>query len=378
VLEHPGYAPAPDAATFTVTAPLDAPVAATDIFQTYVVGAWLQRGFSAVEVAPAATAIALTYGFTAANSVSGHAKPDQVTAQDAFLILRYGPNGLTGVAEPKAPVVQTGAATAVDMNTMVPVVQDQMLAFTITPSSFTNRYRAVQHFDAVTAGVTWTLVAAPGSLVAAPGDRTAINAGPLLRNGLLTTEVGVNTSFGNPFAARGWNAMFVLNTSASRPYTAPATTAAVSLFAGMDQYVPPSAAVPPIELATPAGLPIVVVLDGLPISTDGQAIKPPGGFVHVTFLTDRQGATLYNLQVWDLAPNPTVATVLDRKLVFAAASDQASFMVPPEVFKMGHSYTLRALTTLGGFPAAGAGDFVTRELPLAQSYLDSPVITVMP
>jgi hypothetical protein len=384
LLEHPGYTPALDGAMFTVTGSLDVPAAATDSFQTYVVGAWLQRGFSAAEVAPAATAIGLTYGFTAANSVSdgtgavvveratGHAKPGQVTAQDAFLILRYGPNGLSGVAQPKAAVVQVEAVTAVDMDTMVPVVQDQMLMATIAPLSLQKRYDDnVPKFQASQLAMTW-------NLVAAPGYQAAINAGPGLRGGTLgPADIGITAAYGNPFAARGWNTMFVLVTSRSRVYTAAGTMASISLIAGMNQFLQPASS-QMLDLKLPAGLPTMVALDGTAVSGDGQAVKPPTGFVHATFVTDLPGATLYHLEVWDLVPDPTVATALDRKLVFAAASDQASFMIPPEVFQVGHSYTLRALTTLGGFPGVATGDFITRELPMAQSYLDSPVITVTP
>ncbi|HEX7836902.1 MAG TPA: hypothetical protein VF469_05535 [Kofleriaceae bacterium] len=374
VLEHPNPVPAPDGATFTVTAPLDTAITAADSFQTYVVGAWLARNFVAGEFAVGATSIGpVTYGFAAANSVAGRPKPDQVTPADAFLILRYAAGGLTGVAEATG-VDQSGAATTVTAPAMVAVPQDQTLDVKIAPAMLMNRYGFVR--PAVGSLVmNW-------NLVAAPGYRTATNAGPSLHNGSLTAaEVGVTLKYGNPFAARGWNAMFVLGTSESRVYTAPGTTASLSLVAGLNQFIEPS---PGFQLTLPAGLPILVKVDGALVSSDGQMIKQPSKFVQVTFVTDTPGgasdpsATFYELQVWDLVPNPMVATTLDRHLVLAAASSEARFDLPPDVFQMGHSYTLRAITELGGFPAIGGGNFAMRELPLAQSYLDSPVITVTP
>lgn len=375
LLEHPNPAPAPDAATFTVTTQLDVPVAAADSFQSYVVGAWLVRGFAVGEVTAGALLVGpVTYSFTAANSVSGHAKPDRVTPADAFLTLRYSGGGLTGVAE-APPVDQSGAATIVTTGPMVAVPQDQTLSVKFNPGTLPTRYSAVRPAMQSLPSMSW-------SMVAAPGYKAAINAGPSLRSGTLAmTDVGVTAAYGNPFAARGWNTMFVLGTSESRAYTAPGTTASIALVAGMNQFIEPS---PGFELTLPAGLPIVITLDGTPLSSDSLMIKPPSKLVRVTFLIDTPAgstapaATLYNLQLWDLVPNPAAPAVLDRILTLVASSNEASFDLPPELFQAGHSYTLRALAMLGGYPATSSGNFVMRELPLAQSFLDSGVVTVMP
>ncbi|HEY0477904.1 MAG TPA: hypothetical protein VGD37_10290 [Kofleriaceae bacterium] len=378
VLEHPGAAPAPDTATFTVTAPLDTAITAADSFQTYVVGAWLVRGFTAAEAPAGAVQIGpVTYGFVAGNSVAGHASPDRVTAQDAFLILRYAGGGLTGVATTAAPVDQSAATTTVTMQAMAPVVQDQTLNLTLA-ATLTSRYgRVAPAHPGNTLAISWNLVAAPGYQIAS-------NAGPVLRSGTLTAiDTGLTATYGNPFAARGWHTIFTLATSVSRVYTAPGTMASISLFAAMNQFAEPTTK---LTIDLPAGLPYAVALDGTPLTSDTPplTIKPPSQFVRVTFVTDTPGgptvpsADLYNLQVWDLSPNPTVPTALDRRLVFQAASNAASFLLPPEVLQPGHSYTLRALATLGGYPALGDGNFVMRNLPLAQSFLDSGVVTVMP
>jgi len=132
----------------------------------------------------------------------------------------------------------------------------------------------------------------------------------------------------------------------------------------------------------PAGLPETISLDGTPLSTDGQTLAPPTKFVEVTFLADipvpgEPNATLYNLAVFDLLPNAAM-TGLEYHLVLSAAGSEAKFQIPPEIFQAGHSYTLRAISMLGGYPTVDQGDFTHRQLPMAQSFLDSGVFTVMP
>ncbi|TMQ05582.1 MAG: hypothetical protein E6J91_40170 [Deltaproteobacteria bacterium] len=374
VLEHPGRIAAPDGATFTVTAPLDVPIAATDSFQTYVVGAWLARGFAAGEIPTTGMMLSSTpFSFVAGNSVAGRPAPDLVTSRDAFLVLRYSSGAMTGVAE-AAPFDQTGMATTVMTRTMAPVMQDQTLDVKLSPGVLATRYLAARPAVA-TLSMSW-------SLVAAPGYQIASNAGPLLQSGGLTmADAGLTVKYGNPFTARRWNTIFTLATSESRVYTPAGTATPVTLNAGMNQFLEPPA--PGFSLILPAGLPILIAIDNMPLSTDGQSYKQPARFAHVTVVSDTPpgatgpGADLYNLQVFELVANQA-GNALDRKIVLAAASRDASFDLPPELFQAGHSYTLRAITTLGGFPALGDGNFLTRELPLSQGYLDSAVFTVTP
>ena len=377
VLEHPHPSPAPDGATFTVTAPLDAAPAMGELFQTYVVGAWLARNFAATELT--LTAAALTppaFSFTPANSVPARPQLDLVTTQDALLILRYAGAGLTGVAE-AAPFDQTGADTAVTTGTMAAVAADHTLAMTIAPAALAARYMAVRP-AVTTLAINW-------NLVAAPGYRIASNAGPVLQSGALTmTDVGLTVAYGNPFAARGWNTVFTLATSESRVYM-PAGPGGmptpITLFAGMNQFVEPPGTSFPIDL--PARLPIAILLGQLYLDRDGVTVKQPTGFVDLTIqsepVTDAatQATTLYNLQVFDLVVNAT-ATALERRTVFAVTASAATFALPPEIFQVGHSYSVRALVIRGGYPNVGDGNFLARDLPLAQSYLDAGVFTVMP
>jgi hypothetical protein len=366
-LEHPNPSPAPDGAMLTVTAPLDARSAATDSFQAYTVGSWTSRVLvsgvaDVLQIGP------IAYAFSTSSSLSGRPQLDRLTAQDAFLVLRYSGASLTGVAE-APPFDQTGADMVVTP-TMTPVVADQMFDVKLNPAALATRYAAVRP-AVTTLAMSW-------SLAAAPGYRIASNAGPSLQGGTLAqTAVGLAVKYGNPFAGRDWHTIFTLQTSESRTTVPLGAALPVALFAGMNQFLEAPVVPPGFELALPAGLPVLISIDGKQLSTDGQKLVPPTKFVEVTFLPDNANATVFDLQVFDLLPNGA-ATALEYHLVYAAASNEAKFEVPPEIFQLGHHYTLRALCTFGGYPTIADGDFTNRELPLAQSYLDSGVFTVMP
>lgn len=374
VLEHPSPSPAPDAATFTVTAPLDTLPAMGETFQSYVVGAWLARNFAAGELTVAGMELTPpAFGFVPGNSVAGRPTLDAITAQDAFFVLRYVGSALTGFAE-AMPFAQTGAATSVTTQPMVAVAADRTLDVKVAPMTLATRYAKTQPAVA-TLQMNW-------SLVAAPGYRIASNAGPLLQAGsVAAADTGIAAKYGNPFTVRGWNTILTLATVESRNFLLPGTmapTPGIDLFAGMNQYIEPSAG---FSLDLPAGLPIVISLDDVPLITDGQKVMQPAKFVTVTFVVNPAPgvtgpvATFYGLQVFDLAINPTTMAP-ERRQTFSASSNQARFSLPPELFQVGHNYTLRAVATLGGYPTIDQGNFTNRELPLAQGFLDSGVITV--
>jgi hypothetical protein len=393
VREHPGRQDAPMGATFAVNLALDAAVAAGQSFQVYVVGAWLQRGFSGTE-APMVGAMQLAppaFSFTAANSVSGRPQVDQITTDDAFLLLRYTGPILTGVAE-AMPVTQSDMAGAqttptflLPMASVAPGMLSPTFSATVMPGVIAERYKNVRPAVAAPPAVqiTWSLVAAPGYTVAS-------NAGPVLQSGMVAmTDTGVSVSYENPFATRGWNTIFTLATSVSRVYMAPmgpmGMPVPVTLFAGMNQFLePPASTATPVPLDLPAGLPQVITIGSTVLATDNAFIKKQSSqFFNVSFTVDApssaadQGPRSYNLQLFDLVFNPMTMAV-DRVLVFAAAGKDPAFAVPPELFQVGHSYTLRALSTLGGSPGTEQGELLHPQLPLAQAYLDSGTFTVMP
>lgn len=366
-LEHPNRTPAPDTAMLTVTTPLDAGPAVGESFQVYTVGSWTSHALPATVTVPLQLG-PTTYAFNTSNSLSGRPQLDTLTSSDAFLVLRYVGAALTGVAE-APPFDQTGTDMVVTSQ-MVPVPQDQMLDLKVSPPGLTTRYAAVRP-NVATLVMNW-------SAVAAPGYRIASNTGPALQSGALTAaDIGVKVNYGNPFTGRDWHTIFTLATSESRVVMPPLVPLPVTLSAGMNQFIEPALVAPGFELMMPAGLPVLISMDGQQLSTDGRTIAPPTKFVEVTFLPDSPGATVFNLQVYDLVPN-AAATALEYHLAFSAASNEARFAVPPKIFQAGHTYTLRALCTVGGYPTIATGDFTNRELPLSQSYLDSGVFTVMP
>jgi hypothetical protein len=249
-----------------------------------------------------------------------------------------------------------------------------------------NRYNAVRPGVVGPPAILWNVAAAPGYAYGS-------NAGPVLASGTVGMEAGLTASYENPFAARGWNTIFTLATSASRVYMAPIGPAGmpvpITLTAGMNQSLEPPPPPPPpaqpssVTLELPAGLPQVITIGNTVLMSDGAFIKQSSQFYNVSFTVDApastaaQGARFYNLQLFDLVLNPAM-TAVDRVLVFAAAGKDPAFALPPELFQIGHSYTVRAVSTLGGFPGAEQGDFSHPQLPLAQSYLDGGVFTVTP
>lgn len=371
VLEHPNRMPAPDGAMLHVQVGLDTPFTGAESYQTYCVGSWTNRGFAAAEII-GNVSLDATFAYNTTNNLAGRGTLyDAITTDDAFLALRYVGPTLTGAAV-FDPFAMTGTNTI--SSTMAPVARSETLDVKLDPTSLATRYTAARPAVANLA-MSW-------SVVAAPGYKIASNAGPALSSGgLAATDTGVNTTYGNPFTQRGWNTIFTLGTSESRTYTPMGTATPVTLYAGLNQFIEPS---PGFVLTVPAQLPELITLDGMPLTTDGLTVPTPTKFLEVSYIGDNANATVYNLQVIDLLPN-TAGTALEFHVVLAASgtetkagTNQAVFHIPPETFKTGHRYTLRAITNYGGYPAIATGDLTQRELPLSQGYLDSGVFTVMP
>ncbi|MEO7732066.1 MAG: hypothetical protein ABIY55_13920 [Kofleriaceae bacterium] len=370
VFEHPNPTPAPTPAMLDLTVQLDAATVGTEGFQIFTVGAWSQRTVDPADL-PMAGSVQLgplSYDFHTSTSLSGRPL-DALTQQDRFFVLRYDGTELTGVAE-VPPFDQTGADTLVA--TMVPVTLGEPLDVRIEPARLTTRYASVR--PAVSdLQMGW-------SLTAAPGLGAAKTSGPVLQSGALAeNDSGVTVAYGNPFTDPMWRTAFTLTTLETRVYTPPGGTMPVTLQAGMSQVLIPSTG---FVLTVPAGLPELITLDRMPLSTDGQTIAAPTKLVEVTFVADTPvtgaaNATLYTLGVFDLLPNAAM-TGLEYHQVLAATGSEAKFELPPEIFQVGHSYTLRATCHLAGYPAIASGDLVMRDLPFAESFLDSAVITVTP
>lgn len=368
-LEHPGRTPAPDGAMLTVSAQLDAPTTADDHFQIYTVGSW--SAFAVPAPAEASTEVMVTYPFAMSTHVALRPQLDRLTTQDVFLVLRsttvnkvVKTDVLTGVAE-AAPFDQTGSDTV--SATMTAVAADRMLDFKIG-GDITRRYLSVRP------GVNGLKIA--WNLVAAPGAAIGLNAGPVLASGELNpSDGGVILMYANPFAGppHNWSTMLTLSTVETREYS-PSADVKVTLYAAMTQYVEPVAG---MTLNLDAGLPESIKLNGVPLSSDGTQVPRPTSFVEVAFDVNPPTNTLFGLQLYDLLPGLDPKS-LDYHLVLETLGTKALFQLPLDVFVPGHSYTLRAISTAGGFPALSSGDLTMRQLPLSQSFLDSGVFTVMP
>lgn len=368
VLEHPAPTAAPAGATIALTVENNVPITASDTFQIVTVGAWTVRNIAAAEL-PVVDGVVktigpFTYPYSSSSIISNRGQLDKLTAADSYLVLRYVGALLTGFGA-ATPFDQTGNDT---VNVAIAdVAADQMLDVKIDPAKLAMRYTTAR--PAVSGLVmNWGLNAAPGYLVVQ-------TTGPALRfGGILPTDTGIMAAYGNPFVARKWNTILTVATAETRTFMQPDTMLPVQLAAGMNQFIEPSAG---YTIDLPAGLPELISLDGKPLSTDGLSLARPSKFVEVTFVSDADTATFYSVQIFDLLPN-AAGTGLEPRLVAAAAADKPSFALPPETFLAGHTYTIRALVTVGGYPKIADGDFTTRSLPLAQSYLDSGVFTVTP
>jgi hypothetical protein len=378
VFQHASPAPAPDGATFTIDSLLDVPAATGDALQIYVVGAWLRHDLVAAEFSVDPLSNLFHASALPVASALGRPKPDAVTTQDAFLVLRYNGGLLNGVAE-AAPFAQTAAATMVTTETMIAVAKDQMLNALLGTAALPARYAMVQPVVAAPS-TSWSMVAAPGFNLASTNGPTILFETPL------TTETALQLTYGNPFAARGWHTILTLKSAANRNYTLPGspmgTMSIAQLGAGLTQYVDPTALpASGFTLDLPAPLPTKILFAGVSLSTDGLTVRPPTSFVEITLGLEASAATtpptVYSLTVFDVAVNATTMTT-DRVVTLAVVSKDPVFHIPPEVFQTGHSYTLRATTDVGGFPSIASGNLVDRSLPLVQGYLDSGVFTVMP
>ncbi len=364
VLEHPDPQPAPANAMITLAVTLDALAAMGDAYQVYTIGSWTQRPLSAAEVPVASPAISLSYPFASATSIT--TRPlEALTLADAELVLRYTGAQLTGAFE-APPFAQTGADTIT--GTLAAVTADQTLDITVDQTTAATRFATpMPALDAPT--FNWAVVAAPGYAIA-NGTGPQLTAG-----GLAITDPGTITEpFGNPFVpAHDWRSMFVWSTGATRTFTPTGQMLVATLSAGLYQVLEPA---PALTLDLPAGLPQIITLAGTPLVLDGASvIIDPLHAVTVSFTNDQASNTLYQLQLFELLPD-AAGTALVQNLRFGATGTQASFILPPEQFIAGHTYSLRAICISGGYPAIAAGDLSQRQLPVAVGYFDSGVFTV--
>jgi len=379
VLEHPNPQPAPDGATIKLTVPLDLATAGAETFEVFTVGSWTTRAFAPAEL-PAVGAMQIgpvSYDFDTSQVLSDRSQLDALKAEDAFLVLRYAGNALTGVAEAMLTHDQM-ADEELTTGTMVAVAADQPFNATFDGAAVAARYATVKPAVTKLEKMSWQLVAAPGYLIGS-------DTGPLLQHGGLTVDETAfpTVMYANPFAGLGWNTLFTMATSYSRTFTPAGATASVTLSAGMGQaFAPDPTATTPAALDLPGALPTRISLDAIQLTADGQTVAQPQKPVTVTFTTDNASGTLYGVQVLELVEvqvsEMPVVTEIQRKLVYVAEATAPSFTLRPTVFQAGKNYVLQAHVISGGYPNIATGDLVTRSLPFVHAFLDSAVFSVTP
>jgi len=358
VLEHPNPQPAPAGATITLNVTLDAAFTGAEKFELYTLGSWNRLpGLNA----PVNNVLTQTFPFTMMSSLTGRPH-EKITAEDGVVVLRYAANDQLLGALKAAPFDQTGTDTISGTMTTV-TAQAQM--FGIDRADLLTRYSSVRPYPG-TPTLSWAVRAAPAA-------QLANESGPLLAGGPATDPTTVMFQAGNPFEP-DWPSLAVFATQAQRTYTPPTAGLQATLVTAMSER---ALLQPGLQMRLTAGLPKQIRIGDTLLETDGAMLPKPSRAIEVTFATDVESNTLYQLQLFKLVPNAG-NTALQAEQKISALGPEARFVLPPELFEMGGLYTLRAVANQGCFPAAAAGDLTERSLPCATSFVDSGVFQVTP
>lgn len=346
-----------------ILAPTFSPAYTTgDQLVWYAVGAWAQRVLTPAE-SPANNTVSWTsppIPYTSAQSLSGHAVPSRVIADDAPLLLRYSAAGqLVGTLQ-GAPFAMASGPNPIS-GTLAAIALDRSVSFTVD-AGLAARLSAVPAFTMPTQ--SWILTAAPGATY-------GVNTGPSLNAGTVAQASGavqIATTYGNPFL--GWPTVLTYAAQATRTYAAVGMPA-VTLTARLAQQVAPTDGV---ELQVPACLPTVVTIQGSVLTTDGQVVSiDRAGAVTLSFASDRTGADLYSIDLFDV----TAAGIGTAQRRFQSASRQPRWTVPGDIFQNGRRYAIRATCRVGGMPGLADGDLTQRSAGTSTGFVDSPVFSVV-
>jgi hypothetical protein len=168
--------------------------------------------------------------------------------------------------------------------------------------------------------------------------------------------------------------VFQFSATASRTYMFMGTLA-VGLTAQMYTVTEPTG---PIALDMPAGLPINIRANQVPLSLDGMTVMLDlTKAVEIDAITDRQSATVYHVALFEVAPSADGMTAEKRLLLDSTTTGEPKFRLPPDFFQIGHYYYFDFRSVQGGYTNAAMGDFVTYKLPYSVSRADSAVFQVV-
>ncbi len=357
---HPSPQPPPPDASFDVTITPPSAIAAGESFQIYAVGAWTEYTLSATDAPLAATTIGpLEIPYTMFGAITP-APPVQIDSTDVVVVLRYVGGVITGLLT--VPAFDQSDSAQPVTGAMTAVTADQTFTATIDATADAMR------FDALRPAMTdfspsWSVDASPGAMATS-------GAGPMLANGTLTmTDTSFTTTYANPFTAQGWPTLVAYDAVEYRQYTAGGVP--LGLVAGLYTYTDASAGQ---TLDLPAGLPELVTIDQMPLSTDGMTVTLPADEgVDVSFVADRPNNTSYEIEMDEIV---VTGSTLARTPVFSAWALAPDVTIPTTELVPGHTYVLRAICISGGYTNVATGDLSTTALPVSVGYFDSGVFTV--
>lgn len=362
--------PAPPNATLNVTLTLPTGYASGESFSLYAIGPWASH--SQTEGLPLVDSSATTigpvdvaYDMTTFPSPVGKSPTPRITAGDTLVALRYAGPTLTAAGQ-AASFEQTGNDA---INVTLSDNPLSALDVTVNPMSIATRLSMTSPAN-TSLGMSWNVSAGSGWKYAAAG--VVLTSGSLVPTETMST---ITSSYGNPFGGLGWDAVLSLGTNRQRTFTPPALALPVTLYAGLNQFIAPTAGA---MLDMPVGLPVLVLVNEMPLTSDGLLVTlDPNKAITLSLVADRTVNTIYQFNVYELVPNAAMPpTALERKTSYVAIGTAPEIKVPAGTLATGKTYTIRAHCLSGGFADIATGDLSQRDLPLSIGYLESGVFTV--
>lgn len=369
VFGHPDPV-APDAmAALMVDVTLPTAWDGTEAFELDAIGPWAAHQLTAAELPAVAGGteigpVAIPYASFSSLVATGDAFSSIVPA-DQLVFLRYAAGQLTGAYQVPSFAQSSGADPVT--GTLVEVTPATAVGATVDPTGLATRFAAIR--PAVSApAITWAVYASPGAAIGQV-------LGPQLASGTVaTTDTQIAAMYGDPFPS--WPAMLQYVTSAARTFMD--GTVPVSLGAGAYTVASPGTG---LTLDLPAGLPALISIGDTHLASDGVMVTLDLTHpVDVSFVADRPASTVYRVFLSELVPDAAGTSVTRSTVVIADTAETVAgiphFAIPPALFEVGHTYTLTAVSILGGFTNAATGDLETFGLPFSVAYLDSGAFTV--
>jgi len=372
VFEHDNPQEPSAASALTVQMSLPSAFVSSERFRIEAIGAWTGHAFvTGTETAPpdvGYTSFTTTLQYSTFGKLT-NMPVRRITSDDVVVVERYVGTLLTAVYQ--APAFdQTDGPTPDSINAMMSALTPNLpFNATIKGATLANRLTAVNPRGA-TQAINWSIVASPGYSIGS-------NAGVLLNAGGvadLTMDTTIATMYSNPFDTLTWHPVVTMSAFQNRTYMFMAMP--LVLGAGMQTVAEPTSS--SISFDMPAGLPITISANQMPLTSDGMSIALDlTKAVEFTAQLDRPTNTFYGLTVVEVALN-SMMTGIDRIVVVdAITTGEAKFKLPPDLFKVDHYYYVTFRSSQGGYTNAATGDLQNFTLPYSNSAADSAVFKVI-